>query len=53
VARAAGGASDLTLDRLTGVEQLDRLMIGLDLDAGVEELGLIEDLADRLGVVGR
>src|SRR5579875_2373608 len=52
VAGAAGGPADLSLDRLAGVEQFQRSVSGLDLEAGVEELRLIEDQADRLGVVG-
>ena len=42
----------LGLDRLAEVEQLLRLELGADPDGGVEEVGLVEDLADRLGLVG-
>ena len=40
------------LDLLAEVEQLFRLEIGADADRGVEEVGLVEHLANRLGLVG-
>ena len=53
VARAAKRAAMLGLDRLAGVEELLRLEGGPDPDRGVEEVGLIRDLANRLGFVER
>jgi hypothetical protein len=54
VALAAGQrAAELGLDGLARVEQRLRAEVGLDPDAGVQEVGLVEDLADRVGVVGR
>lgn len=52
----AGGVEVATasgLDRLAGIEQLLGLQVGADAGGGVEEVGLVEDLADRLGQVGR
>ena len=46
------GAAALGLDRLAGVEQRLRLELGGDPQGGVEEVRLVEDLADRLGQVG-
>ena len=46
------GAAALGLDPLAGVEQRFGLEVGADADGGVEEVGLVEDLADRLGDVG-
>ena len=55
-ARAVAGgverAAALGLDLLAEVEQRLGLEIGADPDRGVEEVGLVEDLADRLGLVG-
>ena len=55
-ARAVAGgvelAAALGLDLLAEVEQRLRLEVGADADGGVEEVGLVEDLADRLGLVG-
>ena len=53
VAHAAGRAADLSLDLLARVEQLLGPERGLDPQAGVEEVGLVEDQADRLGLVHR
>ena len=44
-------AAHLALDRLAGVEQRLGLELGVDPQAGVEEARLVEDLADRVGVV--
>ncbi len=52
VAGAAGGAPALGLDLLAEIEQLERLERGPDPDRRVEEVGLVEDLADRFGDVG-
>jgi hypothetical protein len=49
VRRAAVGA----LDVLASVQELLRRERGGDPHAGVEEVGLVEDLADRVGVVRR
>ena len=43
----------LDLDRLADVEQRLRLEIGADPDAGVEKVGLLGDLPDRLRLVRR
>ena len=43
----------LDLDRLAEIEQGLRLQLGADPDCGVQEVGLVEDLADRLRLVGR
>ncbi len=51
VARAARPPATLGLDRLAGVEQRLGLERGLDPDCGVEEVGLVEDLAHRLGLI--
>ena len=53
VAGGVEGAAALGLDPLAEVEQLLGLELGADADRGVEEVGLVEDLADRLGLVGR
>ncbi len=53
VADAAGGAADVALDLLAGIEQLLGVERGLDPQAGVEEVGLVEHQADRLGLVHR
>jgi hypothetical protein len=53
VAHAAGLAPERALDVLARVEQRLRLVIRLDPDARVEERRLVEDLADRVGVVRR
>ena len=52
VARAQR-APALDLDRLADIEQRLGLELGADADAGVEEVGLVEDLPHRLGLVGR
>lgn len=49
VARPAGLASLLALDLLELVEQIFRAEIGAGPDRRVEEVRLVEDLADRLG----
>src|SRR3954453_764428 len=46
-------AAERDLDRLAGIEQRLGRQVGLDAQAGIEERGLVEDLADRVGVVGR
>ena len=43
----------LDLDRLADVEQRLGLEFGPDARSGVEEVRLVEDLADRLGLVDR
>ena len=53
VALAAEHAPLLDLDRLAEVEQLLGLQLGADPDRGVQEVGLVEDLAHRLGLVQR
>jgi hypothetical protein len=50
---AAKRPAVLRLDCLAEVEQLLRLELGADPDRGVEEVGLIQDLANRLGLVQR
>ena len=42
----------LDLDPLAEVEQLFGLERGTDADGGVEEVRLVEDLPDRLGLIG-
>lgn len=49
MARPAGFATLLPLDRLEQVEQLLGIEVGGDPDRRVEEVRLVEDLADRLG----
>jgi len=55
-ARAVAGAGEeptlLHLDRLAEVEQGLGVEVGADADGGVEEIGLVEHLADRLGFIG-
>src|SRR5204863_1715688 len=46
-------AAELALDVLAGVEQLLGPELGLDPDARVEEVGLVEHLAHGVGLVGR
>jgi hypothetical protein len=46
-------AAELRLDRLARVQQLLGSERGLDAQARVEERWLVEDLADRVGVIGR
>ncbi len=46
------GPSVLDLDPLAEVEQLLGLERGADADGGVEEVRLVEDLPDRLGLIG-
>jgi hypothetical protein len=53
VAWAAEGAPALSLDRLADVEQLLGIQCGADADGCVEEVRLVEDLADGLGLVER
>ena len=53
MARAREGAAVLGFDRLADVEQGLGLERGPDAGRGVEEVGLVEDLADRLGLVER
>ncbi len=48
---ASRAAAELTLDRLACVEQLLRGEIRLDLDDRVEEVGLVEHLPLRCGLV--
>jgi hypothetical protein len=50
---AAEGPPVLGLDRLRQVEQLLGLQGGPDPDCGVEEVGLVQDLADRFRLVER
>jgi hypothetical protein len=52
VAGGVEGAAALGLDRLAGVEQGLGVELSGDAQGGVEEVGLVEDLADRLGQVG-
>ena len=48
--RARGrGSTSISLQRSSSSS---RLQLGADPDGGVEEVGLVEDLADRLGLVG-
>src|SRR5262249_6816552 len=51
VARGVERATTGSLDLLTEVEQRFGLQLGADADRGVEEVGLVEDLADRLGLI--
>ena len=53
MARPGEHPSLLDLDRLAEVEQRLGLELGADADRRVEEVGLVEDLADRLGLVQR
>ena len=53
VARAAEVPAVLGLDRLADVQQLLGLERGPHPDRGVEEVGLVEDLPDRLRLVER
>ena len=53
VAWAGEHPAALGLDRFAGVEQGLRLQRGRDPHRGVQEVGLVEDLADGLGLVGR
>ena len=53
VARPARRAAELALDGLARVQQRLGLEVGLDAQARVEEVRLVEDLADRIGVVRR
>ena len=53
VARAAKVTAGPRLDLLADVEQLLGLQAGPDPDRRVEEVRLVEDLADRLRLVGR
>ena len=53
VAGGVEGAAALGLDLLAEVEQGFGLQLGADADRGVEEVGLVEHLADRLGLIGR
>ncbi len=53
VARAGEDAAQLDLDRLADVEEVERLEVGGDARGGVQEVRLVEDLADRLGLVER
>ena len=51
MAHPAGRPADETFNLLARVEQLERLKSRLDPHARVEELGLVKDEPDRLGVV--
>jgi hypothetical protein len=51
VADTVAGAAEVALERLAGLQQRGRLKRRLDCKAGVEEGRLVEDLADRVGVV--
>jgi hypothetical protein len=53
VAGPGEGATVLDLDRLAEVEQLPGIERRPDPGGGVEEVGLVEDLADRLGLIQR
>ena len=53
VPRPAEHAPVLGLDRLAGVEQVQRLEVGGHSHHRVQEVGLVEDLANRLGLVRR
>ncbi len=50
---AAGLATELLLELLTGAEQLFRAMVGADPQAGVQKIPLIENKAHRLCLVDR
>ena len=52
VAGGVEGATALHLDLLADLQQGLRLQLGADADRRVEEVGLIEQLADRLGLIG-
>ena len=52
MARQIEPAAVIGLDLLAEVEQRLRLESGADSDRGVQEVGLVEHLADRLGLVG-
>jgi hypothetical protein len=43
--------ANLLLNLLAGRQQLRGLVLGLNLDAGVEKLGLVEHQPNRLGVI--
>ena len=51
MARGVEGAAASDLDLLAEVEQRFRLELGANADRGVEEVGLVQHLADRLGLV--
>jgi hypothetical protein len=53
MARSVEGAAAGDLDLLAEIEQRFGLEIGADADRRVEEVGLIEHLSNRLGLVGR
>src|SRR5436305_328637 len=53
VARGIEGPAASHLDLLAEVEQGFGLKRGADADRGVEEVGLVQHLADRFGLVGR
>lgn len=53
VARAVEGPAALRLDRLAQVEERLRLQARAYADGRVEEVRLVENLADRLGLVER
>jgi hypothetical protein len=53
VAQAALHATELVLDGLARIQELERLEGRPDADAGVEEVVLVQDLADRVRVVRR
>ena len=53
VAGGVEGTAALGLDLLAEVEQRFGLQLGADADRGVEEVGLVEHLTNRLGLVGR
>ena len=52
VAPGGPGATQLALEPLDGIEQLERTERGAHAQARVQEARLIEHLADRIGVVG-
>ncbi len=53
VAWAGEHAAQLDLDGLAHVEERERLELGGDARRGVQEVRLVEDLADRLGLIER
>ena len=53
VACATAAPAELALHSLAGIEQLARLELGLDPQAGVEEVGLVSDLPLRGALVDR
>ena len=53
MARPAQGAPVLRLDRLGDIQQLLRFERGPDSNRTVQKVGLIQDLANRLGLVQR